>query len=204
MKKSLLTLTCALTLTAGMTACGNMNQNGDEAAYHNPSHYGLDTQQASYSYPGQTTGMARGVTGNHREDMVDENGLLNGRLTGYDRPNGNGYYATGDGKLARELEKRVSREEGVADTDVLVRDNDILVGVNSTNNGIERRVESLAKPLAGNRNVHVVTEDNGFGRIHDMESRLRDGGAFDEIGSTFDAMLDDLGDAASRPFTRTR
>ncbi|UJW57329.1 YhcN/YlaJ family sporulation lipoprotein [Bacillus sp. A116_S68] len=189
-------------------------------------------------------GFSRGITGNDRRGMVDDNGLLNGTMRGFNRtdnhvnrgtrdqmhggtaiernqPRGQqrgfgqgkekgqqqAYYDSDDGRLASRIENRVEGLDEVRDCDVVVNDNNVVIGVEPEGNDgeqVEDRVRSFVEDMDDNKQVHVVTERNGAEKIHDMENRLRDGEPFEEVGATFNAMLDDLGDAIQRPFERTR
>ena len=52
----------------------------------------------------------------------------------------------------------------------------------------------------------MVTDKDMYGRVQGLNNQLRQGTgeAVDEIGSTFEAMLKDIGRAVQRPFERTR
>ncbi|WP_280768624.1 YhcN/YlaJ family sporulation lipoprotein [Salipaludibacillus daqingensis] len=188
---------------------------------------------------GQRTNMGfrQGIVGDDRPGMVDENGLLNGTLGGFNRQttgqgnrgtdgqdqmhggtaiprnqpgqqaqDGRGYFDTNDGRMARKIENRVEDIDGVRNADVIVHEDDIIVGVDTTedNQQIEQKVRSMTTKMNNDKQVHVVTEDDGVETIHGMERQLRAGEPFEEVGATFNAMLDDLGDAIQRPFERTR
>ncbi|UTR14239.1 YhcN/YlaJ family sporulation lipoprotein [Salipaludibacillus sp. LMS25] len=116
------------------------------------------------------------------------------------------YYDSDDGRLASRIENRVEGLDEVRDCDVIVNNDNVIIGVEPEgNNGqVEDRVRSLVDEMDNDKQVHIVTERTGVERIHDMENRLRDGEPFEEVGATFNAMLDDLGDAIQRPFERTR
>lgn len=120
--------------------------------------------------------------------------------------NGNGYYDSDDGKMARKIEKRVENVNGIEDADVVVNGDDVLIGVETeeNNNQLEERVRSAVKKVDDDKEVHVVTEEEGLNRIRDMGNDLRAGEPIEEIGSTFNSMIDDLGDAIQRPFERSR
>lgn len=199
-------------------------------------------------------GFGRGITGNDRPGMVDENGLLNGfdnrgqvgrqhrgfnrgtegfnHGTGRDYGNLNGgtgrnngtqglnrgtgrtginaqnntgaYFDSEDGRLATQINDRIGGDN-IRDSRVIVHGNDVLIGVDADDtDGIDDDVRNRVGNLAGDRNVHVVTDRNQYRGLRDMDDRLRAGDAFEEIGATFNDMLDDLGNAVQRPFERSR
>jgi len=203
--------------------------------------HGITGQRAGQ---GATQGFRQGITGDDRPGMVDENGLLNGRLGGFNRQtnqgpghlnrgihgqdqmhggttiprnqprqsqgqqvqDGTAYFDTDDGRMARKIENRLEDIEGVEDVDVIVHEDNVIVGVDADGNNkqLERRVRAATTKVNDDMQVHVVTQRDGVERIHGMGNRLRGGEPFEEIGATFNAMLDDLGDAIQRPFERTR
>lgn len=252
-------MTAAVIMMSGLTACGDMNNNqnteGEGYSYQgnrldgNGSGSSYRQQGGSANSYGQrglvghrsegygnnqqhhTKGFTRGVVGNDRAGMVDENGLLNGRMRAHDRAadrqglnhgvrgsnfagsqaNRNnmqteGYYDSDEGRAARKLEARVDEVAGVQDCDVLINDDQVVIGVrgDDTDGDVEQKVRSLANDMVDDKQIHVVTDESAADEIHQMEGRLRDGAAFEEIGETFNAMMNDLGNAMQRPFERTR
>lgn len=129
--------------------------------------------------------------------------------------NNQDYYDTNEGRSARRIEERVDQIDGVQDADVIISDDEVVIGIRGTdingnngnngdNNDTESKVRSVANDMIDDKQIHVVTDAEGAQQIHQMEGQLRGGAAFDEVGSTFNAMLDDLGDAIQRPFERSR
>ncbi|WP_158282131.1 YhcN/YlaJ family sporulation lipoprotein [Salipaludibacillus keqinensis] len=201
--------------------------------YGNRNQAGRDRMTGYQTGQGRPRGFTRGITGNDRQGMVDENGLLNGRLRASNRnqtdnnlnrgmgdgmfrgtsntgnkqgSNVTGYYDSKDGQTARKLENRIENIDGVRDCDVLINGDDVVIGIDASGNEdrVERKVRSLASKLDDNKQVHIVTDQSGMDRINGMENQLRDGAPFEEVGATFNEMLDDLGDALQRPFERSR
>ncbi|WP_416149202.1 YhcN/YlaJ family sporulation lipoprotein [Salipaludibacillus sp. HK11] len=113
-----------------------------------------------------------------------------------------GYFNTEDGKTARNIEKRVENMDGVNGADVIVHDDNVIVAVDASGNN--QKIEENIRGLAKGKQVHVVTDKEGRENIQGMGNQLRGGAPFEEVGSTFNAMLDDLGDAIQRPFERSR
>ncbi|SER73334.1 YhcN/YlaJ family sporulation lipoprotein [Salipaludibacillus aurantiacus] len=133
-------------------------------------------------------------------------GQMDGMAGRTQQQGGRGYFDTDEGRTARKIENRVEDIEGVRDANVIVRDNDVVIAVEARGNNeqIEDEVRSLVANMDDDNQIFVVTERSGVERIQGMEDRLRDGQPFEEVGATFNAMLDDLGDAIQRPFERTR
>ncbi|WP_078597322.1 YhcN/YlaJ family sporulation lipoprotein [Evansella clarkii] len=199
-------------------------------------------------------GFGRGITGDDRPGMVDEDGILNGRfdrdttrgqstgrqhrglmnrgtgqgdelsgLRGQNRMQGNGrtiprggnvhgqqdggYYNGEDGRLARRIENTVSRMDAVDDCSVIVNGDDVIVGVDADGRDgsqLDDRIRSKVKDISDDLDVHVVTDEDQVRDVRGMNDRLRAGEPFEEIGATFEDMLQDLGRAVQRPFERSR
>ncbi|MGJ9382929.1 YhcN/YlaJ family sporulation lipoprotein [Salipaludibacillus sp. CF4.18] len=204
------------------------------------SPYGADGPATSGGAGGMTGGAAGGSTGGVGAGGVDgaggagadgmdagragRNGTGAGGAIANRRPNNQSYYATEEGRTARQIEERVDQIDGVQDADVIISDDEVVVGIRGTNtngnngnngnkgnngnngnNGnTESQVRSAVSDMVEDKQIHVVTDEAGAQEIHQMEGRLRGGEAFEEVGETFNAMLDDLGDAIQRPFEQTR
>jgi spore cortex protein len=126
-------------------------------------------------------------------------------LTGQRTTSAN-YHKDYDGKTAQQLANRVDDIEGVEDCRVIVHENDVVVGVqtDSNNEKIKNRVQKVVQQQVEGKDVRVVTDKNTVGRIRTMDDELRTGAAFNEVGATFNDMLQDLGRAVQRPFERSR
>ncbi|UCZ54344.1 YhcN/YlaJ family sporulation lipoprotein [Bacillus shivajii] len=122
------------------------------------------------------------------------------------RGNVTGYFDSQDGKSAREISNRVEAQEEVDDCRVIVNGDDVVVAVEADGNEqeIENKVESMVSRMADDKDVHVVSDREHFKTVRGMDERLRAGEPFEEVGATFDDMLQDLGRAVQRPFERSR
>ncbi|MDG5786428.1 YhcN/YlaJ family sporulation lipoprotein [Evansella sp. AB-P1] len=177
-------------------------------------------------------GFGRGITGDDQPGMVDENGILNrqdstvGEIRGRDNTRGfnrrnhegalndtrgqnqtmNGYFDSEDGRLATRISDRLA-ENDISDSHVIVHGDDIIIGADHDGDEAEFQGSvraNLDDDIVGNRNVHVVTDRNHVRNIRGMNDRLRGGEPFEEIGATFNDMIQDIGNAVQRPFERSR
>ncbi|OLS36603.1 hypothetical protein BTR22_11260 [Alkalihalophilus pseudofirmus] len=159
-------------------------------------------------------GVQRGTNALERGAGALEHGAARGmgavrrgaeNLTGQ-RTNTVNYHKDYDGKTAQQLANRVDDIEGVEDCRVIVHENDVVVGVqtDADNEKIKKRVQNVVEKSVDGKAVRVVTDKNTVGRIRTMDDQLRTGAAFDEVGATFNNMLQDLGRAVQRPFERSR
>ncbi|WP_026689087.1 YhcN/YlaJ family sporulation lipoprotein [Alteribacter aurantiacus] len=174
---------------------------------------------------GGMQGQGRGIVGNDRAGYVDNNGVLNrfqargNRLGGYDnhqrfstknqRGLGNrysGYYDGEEGHKARRIANRVEDMDNVDDCRVIVNGNDVVVGLDT--HGDSQRTEQKVRKLVSNMDddfdVYVVTDREQLDQVRTMDDRLRAGEPFEEVGATFNDMVQDLGRAIQRPFQRSR
>ncbi|WP_096201438.1 YhcN/YlaJ family sporulation lipoprotein [Bacillus sp. FJAT-45350] len=141
-----------------------------------------------------------------------QKGAGTGALTGDRTQRGAGtmtarYHSDYDGQTVQRIQQRVEGIDNVRDGRVIIHDNTVVVGVETTgreNQAVEKEVRKQVQGMADGRDVHVVTDQDAVTRIRTMDDRLRGGAAFEEIGATFTEMLGDLGRAAQRPFERSR
>ncbi|MFA9558351.1 YhcN/YlaJ family sporulation lipoprotein [Evansella sp. AB-rgal1] len=233
MRKIALSLAAAGLLFTGLAGCGDMNDNNQGQGFganqgqptgnagFGTNHgqgtgttgFGAGPEHGMGAYPDHPTDNNAGFA------MDDNDGRLNnsrnytqGRtnnqnIGGYETRNGrtggvgqqqiDGYYDSEDGQLATRIRDRIG-----GNTPVIVHRNDIIIA--TENNGDTDNLRNRVGGLAGERNVHVVTDRNHVRNVRDMDDRLRAGEAFEEIGATFTDMLNDLGNAVQRPFERSR
>ncbi|MBU9713982.1 YhcN/YlaJ family sporulation lipoprotein [Evansella tamaricis] len=152
-----------------------------------------------------TTGQNGSTMGFNRSNRGFSNGATNGQRTSHNRnnhglTNNNGYYNGEDGRLAR----RITSSLGQGNNHVLVNGNDVIVAVDEDGNANESEIRNSVGNVRDDLNVHVVSDRDQVRQVRGMNDRLRAGEPFEEIGATFNDMLEDLGNAASRPFERSR
>lgn len=166
----------------------------------------------------------RGMTGNGRPGMVDENGMLN-RTN--DTMSGRGmqfkhsskqssmqtkstkthYHKDYDGKHVGMLTTELEKIDGVKEPRVMVKDNDVVIGYQA--DGKPHDVESkmnrhVQKVMGKGKHVTITADHDMHESMSKMDDQLRTGSAFKEVESTFAAMMKDLGHAAKRPFEKNR
>ncbi len=174
------------------------------------------------AYYNQNRKMAhgRGITGNDRPGMVDENGVLNRK---HDTISGRGmqfkrssmhkktteahYHKEYDGKHISSLTSELKKMDGVQDPRVMVHDNDVVIGYKSKGNQhhVDRDMHKHVQRIMGEgKHVTVTTDRDAYSSMSKMDDRLRTGAAFKEVENTFQDMMKDLGRAAKRPFEKSR
>lgn len=171
----------------------------------------------------------RGMTGDHRSGMVDENGILNrkseqgqrgmnfkkssmnkkgGRNNSHATENGQAHYHRDyDGKHVQSLRSEIEEMDGVKGARVMMNGNDVVVGyeADGKNKDLDHKIKNHLSESAGNgKNVIVTSEHKMYSNMQKMDDRLRSGAAFQEVENTFSDMMKDLGNAAKRPFEKSR
>ncbi|MEH7384126.1 YhcN/YlaJ family sporulation lipoprotein, partial [Bacillus sp. JJ1521] len=115
-----------------------------------------------------------------------------------------GYY-NDNGNLVRKISERANKVKNVNDVHVIVTDDNVLVAINtnnnSNNNNVQNAVEKAVAPLAGNRNVNVVTDEGTFTRVRDIDNDIRNGNRRETIDADIKDLFDNLGNTIKAPFT---
>lgn len=141
-------------------------------------------------------------------DQLGNNPQNNNRRGTMENRGNVGYYDGTDGKLARKVSDRVKDLKGVQDARTIVYGDQIIIGVDTKNDNdrdVDRQVRNAVRDIVQTRNVTVVSDDDDmFNRIRTVDTNLRNGNGMDEVQSDINAILDDLGDAISRPFQNNR
>ncbi|MGY4690465.1 YhcN/YlaJ family sporulation lipoprotein [Salibacterium sp. K-3] len=157
----------------------------------------------------------RGQIGD-RPGMVGERGMLNSRNVddgtadntagnnNMNNGNNNGS-AAGINGLASDIESQVEEMEGIDDARAVVRGKDVLVGIDTPEEGkkaeqLAGKVKSRVASKMENKNVHVTSDEEQFGNIQEIGNDLENGTGLNEAGDTINDMINDIGNAAQRPF----
>ncbi|MFA8439674.1 YhcN/YlaJ family sporulation lipoprotein [Pueribacillus sp. YX66] len=114
-----------------------------------------------------------------------------------------GYYDGTDRKLAKKISERVKDIKGVKDARTIVYGDQIVIGVNSKDNNtrnVDRKVKASIRDIVQTQNVTVVTDNDMFDRISNVDDNMRNGNGINEVQSDINAIFNDLGNAISRPF----
>lgn len=103
------------------------------------------------------------------------------------------------------IRHRVNQLSGISDAQVLVSKNNVIVGVKSTRpdmstKDVDQKVRSAVKNVVNNKRIHVVTDPSMVNRIKNVNDRLNTGSAGNEVSSDIKGIINDLGNAAKRPF----
>ncbi|OEH91481.1 YhcN/YlaJ family sporulation lipoprotein [Bacillus solimangrovi] len=229
MRKTLLTLSTAC-LLGGLVGCGANNEALDTRYNDNAQpigYYTNDTDTNRYRGTGMGDYTMR-YENRGTENMSGKNGLnrvgTNQMGTGnYSRndqnfhrqmntslnapPNGRYYHSNYDGKLAESISRKVSEMREVRDARCVVSENTVLVAIDTNENNrvdIENKVRREVEGMTRGKEVRVVTDRGMYNRITDVDNRLRNGDGMREVGSDIQAIMNDLGNAMSRPFENNR
>ncbi|MFZ4451882.1 YhcN/YlaJ family sporulation lipoprotein [Salibacterium aidingense] len=160
----------------------------------------------------------RGQIGD-RPGMVGERGMLNARNvndgnTANDAGMNNGNGANnganngtnnGNAQQAQEIEDQVEDMEGVDDSRAIVRGQDVLIGIDTPENEekaqeLSDKIKSKLESKLEDKNVHVTFDEEQFGNIQQIGDDIENGAGLDEAGDTINGMIEDISNAAQRPF----
>ncbi|NRG47617.1 YhcN/YlaJ family sporulation lipoprotein [Bacillus sp. CRN 9] len=182
LKSSFTLCLTSVALMASLVGCGN-NNNGAMEPDNN-------TRPISHNYSNRNN---------------DQN--LNNNYQNYTNVN---YHKDYDGDLAKKISKKVNDINNVNDAHVIIDQNDVIVGIDTSNNNkskTDQEVKNVVQPMVPGKNVHVTTRDEVFNRIETIDNNLRDGGTYDEVRSDVNGIMNDIkkagnnvGDAVKRPF----
>ncbi|MCC3356577.1 YhcN/YlaJ family sporulation lipoprotein [Bacillus sp. REN16] len=115
-----------------------------------------------------------------------------------------GYY-NDNGNLVRKISERAEKVKNVEDARVIVTDDNVLIAVdtndNNNRNNVQNAVEKAVAPLAGNRNVNVVTDEGTFTRVRDIDNNIRNGNRRETIDADIKDLFDNIGNTIKAPFT---
>ncbi|RBW70416.1 hypothetical protein DS031_05130 [Bacillus taeanensis] len=222
MKKIAWTLSATM-LIGGLTAC-NMNDNNEAMDYNDNvrpiGYYSNDNgnnRPLGVNYNNRNVGM--GNLDNTAEgpltDMVDQddnyhyrNDPRNYNRRGVmdrpnDRPRNVGYYDGTDNELAERIADKVEKLNNIKDVNTLVYGNRVVIAVDTNDQNdqdVEASVRKAVNSIVQGRNVTVVTDEDLFGRIDNINNDMRDGRDFNEVQPEINNIFNDLGDTMKRPF----
>ncbi|WEG14066.1 YhcN/YlaJ family sporulation lipoprotein [Pullulanibacillus sp. KACC 23026] len=106
-------------------------------------------------------------------------------------------------KTAQKIAKRVNQIKGVKYASTLISGNTVYVGITTTANAdanTNQKVVNVVQQYVGNKNVQVVTDQNTVNRMTTLNNRIMNNAPAREINSDVRGILNDLGDAVTRPF----
>lgn len=204
-------------MTIGLAACNNNNgalddRNRNGAA---PIGYYSADRDRNFDYvdnDGPITEMFDG--GMDDNDMLrDANDRNRDRsLTVNDRRN-NGFQrsdvnyhnhlrdvGSNNAQLAERISDQVSRLKNVQDVDTLVTNDRVVVAINTTDRNeqnVKNRAKRVVSRLAGNKSIHIVTDEETFTRVRNINNNLNNG---TDVGEDIQRLFNDIGEAVTEPF----
>lgn len=109
---------------------------------------------------------------------------------------------------AQQIQDQVEGLDGVDDARVIVNGDDVLIGIDTvgTENKerLEKRIEKQVKNMLNSdnevKNVYVTTDKEHLGNMERINNDLQNGMGLDEVGDTISDMIQDISNAAQRPF----
>ncbi|GAY78397.1 YhcN/YlaJ family sporulation lipoprotein [Sporolactobacillus inulinus] len=180
MKKAVLKLGTVLSLGAFLAGC-----QADNAANNNPN---VAPRDVNYR------------TGYNNPNTAPD-------YTNFNNPNGpraNQMNYGDQRRLAKRIADRAASVDGVDQAHVLVTGNTVAIGAVPEKNddvaNLRKQIRLQVKPLAGDREVLVSTDDRYVKRITATEADFNAGKGTREVRSDIVGIIDDLTNAVKRPF----
>lgn len=196
MKKTMVATLSSVMLLSGLAACTN---NNDNALNRNNNDNALNRNNDVTD--NRNTSFGPNTNDRTVRDVRDDRLMRRNDTTNI------GYYKDYDGRLAEQVAKRIEQINGVKNASVILYEDTALVGIDTTRNdvnNVEREARNICQTMTNKDEVRVVSDSKLNGRIRDVDTRLRRGSAMDEVTSDIRAIMNDLGNAAARPFENNR
>ncbi|QDI92816.1 hypothetical protein EPH95_17930 [Salicibibacter halophilus] len=145
---------------------------------------------------GQGMGQQGTGTGQQNQTMDHPGGMMNGNNGG----NGNGEQS--------EIQQTVSEMDNVENFHVVEDDDHVLVGVRTSGSDGDETVDNIREELEDetDKEVYVSDDQDVYDDIRGVENDLAEGTgeAMEETGATIEGIIEDVSDAAQRPFEQSR
>ncbi|SDI85017.1 YhcN/YlaJ family sporulation lipoprotein [Natribacillus halophilus] len=227
MKKMALSLTAFSIITAGLAGCGDVDNQAGDPGRNAGNQVGQQQQDAGQAGWDRTDRGDRGEGPITDMFTVDDRGdgqqnqnprtnqgqggagnqNMDDMFTGQNQnQTGNGW--GGDDGEQQDIEQTVSDMDNVESTHVVVDDDNVLVGVRTTGDDGDETTDDIREELEDetDKEVYVTDDPDMFDEIGGAADDLAEGTgqAVDEAGSTIDGIIEDLSDAAQRPFEQSR
>ncbi|QQK79547.1 YhcN/YlaJ family sporulation lipoprotein [Salicibibacter cibi] len=225
MKKMALSLAAFSVITAGVAGCGTADDNAAGPGNNTGvNHVGNQTEQQDAGYAGwdRTDRGDRGegpitdmFTVDDRQGQQQQ-GQGMGQGTGtdgqnqtMDRPGGTMNHNNNGGNGEQdEIQEMISEMDNIENSHVVVDDDHVLVGVRTSGNDGDETVDNIREDLEDetDKEVYVSDDEDIYDDIRGVENDLAEGTgeALDETGATIEGIIEDLSDAAQRPFEQSR
>ncbi|EGL81620.1 Sporulation lipoprotein YhcN/YlaJ-like protein [Caldalkalibacillus thermarum TA2.A1] len=115
-------------------------------------------------------------------------------------------FAHPDLRLAQRLADRCQNIQGVRKAEVIVYEDDVIVGVQpergQNEQELESRVESVLRDQVRGKEIHIITDRDQFNRLGEINRALRDGQPFGNFARDIGDMIQGVGRAVTEPFRR--
>ncbi|MBB6449517.1 hypothetical protein HNR44_001466 [Geomicrobium halophilum] len=113
-------------------------------------------------------------------------------------------------ELASKIEEEVNDMDNVDNSHVVVDDQHVVVGIQTngddTDDTIQHIEQEIEDEMDADKEVFVTDDEDNFEELGNIQNDLAEGtgNALEETEQTLTDMIEDLGDAAQRPFERSR
>ncbi|TCP32253.1 sporulation lipoprotein YhcN/YlaJ [Scopulibacillus darangshiensis] len=194
MKKSILTLSTALMFSGALVGC--TANNGDNGRGNK-----MGMRDVGY-YTDHNRGYNDLNNRNDRYNVADRVRNNNDNLDINDNNNNNGVNGT---RNSRSIADQVKKLSGVRDAHVLITQNYVVVGLDADKDmnkaKLRSKIDTIVKnQTTGNKELHIVTDKRLVQRITNVNNQIVNGNNGNEVQSDVQGIINDVADAAKRPF----
>lgn len=206
MKKTVIAIGAALSISGVLAGCGATNTAAPNAATDNVRmrNVGYYTDQG-LNYRDARLQTYRNAQ--HADRFNQGVGRDTNNVAPYTEPLS---YESSNTALARRIATRVDQIKGIRSSQVIVTRQRVVVGANVSNRAantpkLHRQIKSAVTPYAAGRTIQITTDRRLVGRITNVSNRLNAGAATRETRTDIAGIISDLGrgdlnKAARRPF----
>lgn len=196
MKKTIIAIGAALSMSGILAGCGAGNAATDHIHMRDVGYY----KNNSLNYKDARLQDVRNPR--HADQFNQSVGRDNNNVPPYTEPLS---FNNADNALARKIAARVDQIKGVKSSQAIVTRQQVIVGANVTNKAadtpkLHRQIKSAVKPYAAGRNIRITTDRRFVGRITKISGQLNAGKTWNEVQSDVKGISNDLAKAAKRPF----
>lgn len=118
------------------------------------------------------------------------------------------YHETYEGQTVEELLHEVGKLDGVDDVSIVIHERTVLVGIKTEEQKQQERIKQEAKQVIkqklGKQDIRIVFDNASFEKLQKLDSELRHGAPFTEVGPRHQQFLRDFGRILQQPFEKAK
>ncbi|WLR44067.1 YhcN/YlaJ family sporulation lipoprotein [Bacillus carboniphilus] len=204
MRKTAKLVTALTIMSTGLVACNTNNEAMDKNYNDNTQPIGYySNDKMNDRNRGGVTDIVDDTTRNKRDNNYGTNMKDYNKQNVNNRRDMNIFNGDANGNLADSITDRVSRIRNVEDCRTLVNGDNVIVAVDTddkNNADVTNEVKKECSDIAAGKNVQVVTDENLFTRVRDIDDNLRSGAGMEDINADMEDLMDNINDSMKDMF----